>query len=231
MRTQSPRIIVVTALVLGVASTEHRASNKDPRVVVAAYLDASDATMRNDRVRTSTDPRQILLDSSVLVPDFLLLRASMMMHSGGPHFLLATRKGRLFRLGGFPDPEPGPFWSAVSDRWKSSETSQAWGALLARVLNPRGNASIIPTTDTAVVDRREIALAWHQVRPSQWPADTTWLLAGGSTRVSITTLSPSDEEETPGVWNPITYTFTFDKGRRLVAWAMHTGNDFIVRSR
>lgn len=206
-------------------------SERDARIVTAAYVDASEAALHPSAVASTTDHRQILLDSSDLrVTGFVLLRARLMMHSGGPYFLLAAGRGVLFRLGGFPDPEPAPFWTALPLRWKSSHAPRAWATLLARVLDSHGNRSIIHSIDTTDADKA-ITAAWEQSRPSQWPTDTTLALANGTIRVCVTALSPSDEVETPGIWRAISFTFTFDHERRLRAWAMHEGKQFMAPSR
>src|SRR5882672_3061756 len=80
-----------------------------PKGMVAAYVSSSVGL--EARTFTVVDSTTVRLDTLILLEGAgSVLRGRLVLSSGMPPLLVGVVEGRVYRLGGFPDPEPGTFW-------------------------------------------------------------------------------------------------------------------------
>jgi hypothetical protein len=196
--------------------------------MVAAYLSSSVGLVA--RTFEVVDSTNVWLDTVIVLENGgSVLRGRRVLSSGMPRLLVGVIDGRVYRLGGFPDPEPSKFWASVPPGLRHQNPRER-ATILARVLDPHGAASIrFLDQDSANPARTDPLRIWWTEAPVTWPSDTIVVDADGGFRVRVTALSEMDPEETPGAWMPIAYSFRFNRLGDLTSWAQRVGSPIIVR--
>jgi hypothetical protein len=226
------RLVIGFAAALALAGAGARPSpdpaEDDARIIVASYLGA-ELGLRAAHGLEDVSPATIVLDSVIgLGRGVRIQRARAIMASGIPQYLLGRTRTRLVRLGGFPDADPVAFWMSVPSEVRAGPPITR-AILLATALDLYGARHLIRADSATSAAAAEVIGVWRRRSPATWPADTAVALPDGGLEVRITVLSAVDVEETPGVWQPVSYSFRFDSTSKLVAWARRTDAQFIAK--
>lgn len=135
-------------------------------------------------------------------------------------YVVAHRNGKVWRLGGFAQPELQPF--SLEAGLGTGEGAREIAKRLIVLADPNGS-SLVFVSDLNVGD--PLHQAWMTAREAAWPVDTIATLNGTVSLIRLSILS-NEEHSYARAWTPFLYTFVFDANARLLAWTRREGRKF-----
>lgn len=173
---------------------------------------------------TLYDPKTVAVDTvaTKLGPVLTVLRGRDWMNPDSPALLVAVASdGSIFRLGGFPDPDPRELASRLRQS-RSPLSAEDLAAQLAELLDPNGAVQLVRWTPEDPTVPAELQAAWDVHRPIGWPAPGTTSLRNGGVLVRVSVLTRA--RHLAGCpWQALAYTFQFDRNGELGEWFVLAG--------
>ncbi len=151
-----------------------------------------------------------------------VLRGRDWMDPDSPPLVAAVANdGSIFRLGGFPDPDPRGAASHVR-RYHSPLSARDLADQLAVLLDPNGAVELVPWTPEVPIVPDELRANWEAHRPIGWPAPGTTSIHDGGTLVRVSVLTRA-RHLAGRPWQALAYTFQFDREGELGEWFVLAG--------
>lgn len=135
-------------------------------------------------------------------------------------YVVAHHNGKIWKLGGFAQPELQQFSAEVGLGGASSSLEDA--KRLIGLADPNGsNSTFVSELDTG----HPLHQAWLAAREPAWPVDTMVAVDTTASLVRLTVLS-NVQNSYDQPWTPYVYTFLFGRDTRLIAWTRREGRTF-----
>jgi len=170
-------------------------------------------------------PEQITLESLESTTRGVLLWEARPPVDHWHRYVVAQRGNHLWRLGGFAENDLVDFYNVVQRASSPGVQQSEIGRYLIGLADPNGGERIYPTGQTS-----HVALEWLARRSPNWPADTVYVRADGSSVHRLTVLSKV-EHSYGQPWVPMVFTFSFDPDGFLSTWHRREGAQFHVTLR
>lgn len=173
---------------------------------------------------TRCGPKTVAVDtlSTKVGSALTVLRGRDWMDPDSPPIIAAVgNDGSIYRLGGFPDPDPRGFASRVQ-RSHSALSVRDLAYQLAELLDPNGAVELLRWTPELPIVPEELRAAWESRRPTGWPVPGTTSLRDGGTLLRVTVLSRA-RHLAGRPWQALAYTFQFDREGELGEWFVLAG--------